>query len=790
MTGPIDGLRVVDCSRGTVGTRATGMLADYGVDVIWVEPPGGDPCRQHYPAAYSVFCRGKRSITLDLTVTEQRDQLLELLDTADVFVESWQPGVAEKLGLSWDLLHERNPSLVGCSISGFGLDGPQRDLRGYEAIVHALIGTMGEQLGHRDGPIFQGLPFASIGAAYLAVIGILSALYRRNVDQVGRHVETSMLDGALAYHSVFWGESDASVAAVEAGNSPKAVRFGTSTVGQRFVTRSFLCSDDSYIGIHTGAVGAFGRLMKLLGLDDRIPPSETGRDMGVMLPLDQSEIVANELPDIFASKPRSYWVEALLEADVCGIEHLEPCACFDQAQPIHNEMVVEVEDPVLGRVQQVAPAAKFAGFASTTVGPAPTPGQHTEEILAELRTRVRPDTGSVPLAAGPDTRPLLDGVKILDFGAYYAGPYSSRLLADLGADVIKLEPTVGDQMRGLERCFYSAQAGKRSLAVDLKDPALVPLAEQILEWADIVHHNLRPGAAERLGLGYEHMKNTGREGVYLYAPGWGSTGPHTFRQSFAPMLSGYAGVTFEVAGQFNPPLPPVGHEDPGNGLLGAVGMLFGLLHRQQTGQGSYVENPQLNATMAHMAHIVRTTEGDVIGAGLLDPLQMGNSATERLYETADGWVCIAAFADDDLIALGTVLGIDLLGDQRFASLASRAENDYELADLISTAFADRKSAEVVTDLRRAGVAAVEPVGHNTHAFMNDPDQRRTGRVVECPHPEKGHIREIGTLIRLTDAEIPPHRLAPDLGEHTTSILAQFGYSEADISELRTRGVVR
>jgi hypothetical protein len=120
MAGPIEGLRVVDCSRGTAGPRATGILADYGADVVWVEPPGGDPCRAEVPASVAVFNRGKRSIELDVTDPKTRAQVLALVDRAEVFVESWRPGTAARFGLDYATLHERNPALVYVSISGFG----------------------------------------------------------------------------------------------------------------------------------------------------------------------------------------------------------------------------------------------------------------------------------------------------------------------------------------------------------------------------------------------------------------------------------------------------------------------------------------------------------------------------------------------------------------------------------------------------------------------------------------------------------------------------------------------
>jgi crotonobetainyl-CoA:carnitine CoA-transferase CaiB-like acyl-CoA transferase len=785
MSGILEGLRVVDCSWGTAGPQATGLLADYGADVVWVEPPGGDPLRRRQPAAASVYNRGKRSIVLDLKEGEgQREHALTLARRADVFVESWRPGVAQRLGLDFDTLHLVNPGLVYCSISGFGPDGPYRDVVGYESFVHAAVGTMAQQAGHRDGPIFQGLPFASTGAAQLVLVGMLAALYRRLDDGVGRHVETSLLDGALAFLSMMWGESDASVAAMSGMDLSM-----TRGSGMRLITRSFVCSDGEYIGIHTGAVGAFGRLMQVLDLDDRIPPSETGIDMGTPLTPEQAELLDRELHPRFASQTRAYWVDRLMAADVCAVEHLHPSEVFDELQPRHNRMVVEVDDPVLGRIEQVAPAIRFDGAVPEVTRPAPTPGQHTDEILGELASS--DDRTASTTSREPDERPLLHDVKILDAGAYYAGPYSSRLLADLGADVIKLEPTLGDPLRGIERPLFSAQAGKRSLAVNLKDPGLAPAVDKLLDWADVVHHNMRPGAAERLGLGAEQIRATHPDVVYLYAPGWGSSGPHMMRQSFAPMLSGYVGASYEVAGEFNEPMPSTGNEDPGNGLLGAIAVLMALINRRTTGAAVSCENPQVNAAMSMMAHVVRAADThQAIGSGRVDPLQFGTSALERLYQTNDGWLLVVAREDRDVAAIGSVVGIDLLADARFATAEDRVSNDGALCDKLSAAFAMRSTDEWLGDLTAAGVAAVEPSPVNMHRFMNDPENRRTGRVAEIADRERGNVREIAVLVRVSDADVAPHRLAPGLGEHSDEILTWLGYKPDAIAELRERGSVR
>ncbi|HXY91934.1 MAG TPA: CoA transferase [Acidimicrobiia bacterium] len=778
MSAPLEGLRVVDCSTGTAGPQAAGLLADYGADVVWVEPPGGDLTRRISPASASVFNRGKRSVVLDVDDASDRATIRELAARADVFLESWVPGRASALGLGDEALHADNPGLVYASITAVGEQGGPAGLPAYEPLVHALVGTMAAQAGHREGPIFQGLPFASTGAAYLAVIGILAALYRRTADGIGRRVDTSLFDGALAFHSMLWGESDASVAA---GPTIPPVVGGAARM--RLITRSFLCGDGEYVGIHTGAVGAFGRLMQVLGLDDRIPPSADGIDMGVPLTAEQAALLEREIHGIFASQPRAYWVERLMAADVCAVEHLVPPSVFDEPQPRHNRMVVAVDDPVLGTVDQVAPAIRFDGRPPAPPRPAPPPGRHTDEVRAELARPAAstPWQDASPTPGVPDERPLLHDVHVLDFGAYYAGPYSSRILADLGADVIKVEPVAGDQLRGIERPFFSAQAGKRALAANLKDPGLQPAVDGLLAWADAVHHNLRPGAAERLGLGLQQVRAARPDVVYLYAPGWGSSGPHMMRQSFAPMLSGYVGASYEVAGQCNPPMPSTGNEDPGNGLLGAVALLIALLHRRRTGEALACENPQVNAAMGMMAHVVRDGAGAAVGAGLLDPLQLGIGPFERLYETADGWVCVVARADDEITALARATRVEL-------GPADRANE--QLGERLAAAFATAPTVEWLEVLETAGAPAAEPVGPNLHALMVDPEQRALGRVAEVEHPTLGRVREIAQLVRVSDADVAPHRLAPGLGEHTDDILRGLSYKPEDIVALRARGAIR
>jgi crotonobetainyl-CoA:carnitine CoA-transferase CaiB-like acyl-CoA transferase len=204
-----------------------------------------------------------------------------------------------------------------------------------------------------------------------------------------------------------------------------------------------------------------------------------------------------------------------------------------------------------------------------------------------------------------------------------------------------------------------------------------------------------------------------------------------------------------------------------------------LLHRRRTGEGQYVENPQLNATMAHMAHAVRRA-GTVLGAGRLDPLQRGLGALDRLYPTADGWICLVALAPRHRRALERFAGVEPGGARDADALGERVE----------ALLAERKTADALRELSAAGVPAAEPLPYHMAGFLRDPRNRASGRAAELPHPRHGHIRELAVLVRVSDAALPPHRLAPALGEHTDEILGWLGYGAAQIAALRARGAAR
>jgi len=366
--GTLDGLTVIDASWGHAGPMATGLMADHGATVVRVEPPGGDPYRD--VVARAAFDRGKESLVLDLRTPDGADAMLRLLEGADVFVHSWQPGVAERLGLGYEELHARFPRLVYCAITGYGLEGALAGRKGYESLVAARVGTM--VAGGQARPVYPGVPIGGIGAALLAVIGTMAALVQREETGAGQLVDTSIYDGALSFLNMFWEGLE---------NLPDGAERPALSPTRRLMVGSMLCGDGEYLGVHTGAAGSYNRLIDALGLSDRVPPPPGNREKAVPLTEEEAAVITTEVPKAFASHPRAYWLERLRAYDVCAIPVLRPGEALSEPQTVHNGVVVELDDPVLGKVAQVGVASRMADPGAVR-GPAPVPGQDSDAVLA------------------------------------------------------------------------------------------------------------------------------------------------------------------------------------------------------------------------------------------------------------------------------------------------------------------------------------------------------------------------------------------------------------------------
>ncbi|MBF6347569.1 MULTISPECIES: CaiB/BaiF CoA transferase family protein [Nocardia] len=772
MAGPLDGLVVVDASWGMPAAISTMLLADYGARVVKLERPGG-------PAdAESILRRstdrGKWSVEADLNTPEGRAIAERLVAGADVFVESFGAGRADALGIGYDAWHEKYPELVYCSVTGYGTDGPLADRPGYEALLNARLGQMAEQQGHRDGPIFMGHPTVSYGTAFITTIGILAALRARKVNGTGQKVDTSLLDGMLAISSMnwWWNEQDISYLA-RSGNQKG---FGN----KRLITDPFQCADGKWLIPHTGGPGSYKRMMDLLGFGEQTQ-TIAGPEMAVPLDEVELDIARNKVPEAFRSRPRDEWLELFHAADIAALPVLHPEETFADDQVRFAEIAVDIPDPDHGTLRQIGPVIRFEKSAPGAPAPAPAVGAHNDRIDEITRSpQWAPAPGRDPVAAP------LQGVRILDFSSYFATGFGSRLLSDLGAEVIKIEPLVGDQMRPLGDLFEGANRGKRTIALDLRSAEGQEIAHRLVAGADVVMQNYRPGKAEKIGLGYEQLKAINPDLIYAYLPGFGSAGPKSTLKSFAPLVSGLVGLNFEGAGEGNPPIRRViGNEDLYNGFLGAVTVLLALHHRANTGAGQYVESPQLHSSLFVISEHCATVDGAAVPAHQLDAEQMGLSPLYRLYRTTDGWIAIAVFGNAAFGRLTSALNLgDLAADTRFATTADRAAHADALAQRLTERFAELTSAEAFAVLDGNQVPAEIPLDYPIMPeLLWEEWALESQRVIEHHHPEYGWSREVGMVIHLSDT---PGRFkggSPRLGEHSAEILGEIGYSADEITAL-------
>jgi crotonobetainyl-CoA:carnitine CoA-transferase CaiB-like acyl-CoA transferase len=781
MASVLEDIRVIDVSSGVAGPVAGMLLSDHGADVVKVEPPGGDPFRG-YPG-YDVWLRGRRSVVLDLKQPADRDRFLDLVDGADVLLDSFSPGTLERLGLASDQLRDRNPALVHCSITGYGHHAALKDRPGYDALVSARTGMWDVQRGElggavtymhgeepflpdleipegmepgspREGPIFTYTPWMSMGAAFLASVGINAALFTRLRTGRGQRVETSLLQAAVSATASKWLRVE----------RPDSKGFRSWIYDRRAPKGFFECSDGRWIEqwvpnpqfVLTSADGDTLQVRRdvdrALHDPDRIEPDP-----------ENIIVLAHYFPLMraaFARFPSDAWVEVGRQAGVPLQPVRTPEEALQDPALIAEGAVTEVPHPEHGSLRQAGVLYGLSATPGRVQGPPPSVGQHSDEVRAERRPASRP-------GGAPDQRPPLDGVTVMDLGFAVAGPFGTQVLADLGANVIKVN-TWRDPYWHSRHIAYGCNRGKRSIGIDLKTPEGLEVFHRLLARTDVVHSNMRRDALRRLKCDEASLREVNPDIIYCHTRGF-DRGPRSDSPGNDQTGCSLAGVTWEDGGcrQGGKPfwsMTSLG--DTGNGFFSAIGVIQALYHRARTGQAQAVDTSILNAGLLVASMAALKPDGSPLPRPQLDGMQLGLSPFYRLYRASDGWVCVAAVTGDERRALLTATG-----------------GKEPAFDALEPWFAARTSQDAWRALDDAGVPCEICAGDFGRRVHEDPEMSANHLVVRQRHPKLGRFEHFGHTITFSEN---PERIfgpPPVCGQHTREILHEHGFADSEIDKL-------
>jgi crotonobetainyl-CoA:carnitine CoA-transferase CaiB-like acyl-CoA transferase len=791
MAGPLNGfVRILDLSERSPAAAIAGMvLADLGAEVIRVEPQHGDPVRA-LPGS-RVWLRGQKSVTIGAAQVRS-GEWESLRHSADVILDTAQPWSEKPHNLvagSADAnqiiaILTAYPRSTGELLS---LDrGPNYPV--YGELMEAQYGMQHFQRGLRErGPTFLGWPHAIYGAAWLLQIGILGALLERERTGIGQTVTTSLLDGIAILSNARWlgGEN----------LGPPLLTSSHITTRHnnlRIIVSLFECSDRNWIQVHTGPRGAFDRLLKVVGRDDLVNENAGLHVFGIPMEPAVAKDLWAHLDQTFKSKPAQYWCDMLAQADVCCMPALKPGDALWLKQMEANGLVDILPD---GQ-RRLGQLAKYSRTPTEPQREIPAPGQHNGDRLGDRTERQekgksaldggRPlvsQSSSLPSRVGP-----LDGTLVLDFGAYMAGPFANRLFADLGARVIKIEEYAGDPMRGPQLgIFLGVQRGKESIAVDLKSEEGRRIVHELVKRADVVHHNMRVGAMERLGMGWEQLRSLNRRLVYCHSSGYGNSGEWSRLPTFEPLHSAITGLLARTGGEGNPPDHYLTHMDYGCGLTSAVMVLAALVERERSGEGQYLEVPQTGAGLLAMSdvHGNRESKSETFA---LDHEQRGHAPTNALYRTSDGWVVIGCYSDREWEGVRRALAIDASWPC-FAEARNQRLGQNESARLIEAVLANLLTTAVLRRLCAEGVPCAVPAALEPPEVIVEPTLRLHGVIVAEQHYAAGEIFEVGHTIRFGTANSWNLRPAPVTGQHSIEILRELGLSGTEIKALLDSKVI-
>ena len=753
--GALVGLKVLDFGQYIPGPMLGMLLSDQGAEVIKVERPGGDPARTE--PAFSTWNRGKRSIVLDLKTPEGQANAVALAKQADIVIENYRPGVADRLGIGYETLSKANPQLLYCSIPGFGEDSPHRNERGWEGIVSASTGTY-QPYDETEEPLFLPLPTASTFAAIVSAVSVGMAVVARDRNGKGQRIEVPM-------HSAMFSAIGRNLVKLFDIDPPSLDEFPRNVMAHQYE-----CKDGKFLQSQGGYAVFVGQLMAAAGRPEWVEELESLYN--VETDPEVIQMWKGRFEEMFMERDAKQWEDDIAAANGVGTVCKPVEEWLSHEHALAGKMVVQMDDAQYGIMKQPGVQVRLRGTPGAIQFRAPTLGEHTDEILAELKTN--PAKPVTPKSGGESIMHALEGLRVLDLCIVLAGPTCGRTLGEFGADVIKIDdPSRPYNIPG----NTDVNRGKRSIQINLKTPEGLEVFYKLLETADIVVENNRKSSLSRLGISFEQLKARKPDIIHASLNAFGYDGPWSERPGWEQLAQATAGIQVRRGGRDGTPkLLPYPMNDYGTGLMGAYAVALAVHERNRTGQGQTV-----NSGLALTAGLLQSPYFlDYEGYERNEPEGLGVrgfDAKSRLYEAADGWMyfhCPDDFAWSNLTRLDD-----------FSELS--AGDDAALTQSIADVISSKSIADWSKLINPTGVSVM--ANRLVEDFRDDEDIRKAGLIVKRDHPDFGQAEHLGSVARLSETPMRVGRPTPLLGSETEDILSEAGYTGEQIESMKLSGAV-
>ena len=793
MASALEGMTILDLTEGPAGALATMLLCDHGARVIRVVDRHATAPRR---GGYLVWDRSKECIQLDLARIEPppegsrspaatgqgrsedpTDVYARLVRNADVLIEDFSPASDRQHLVYADWLSALNSRLIHGSITAYGKHGPLKDEPPIDDLVMARAGILTTQPGFRSGPVHVVHPLPSVGAALLAAQGIAAALLAREKTGLGRTVETSLLAGALLYHPKVTGDKLA----------PHV--FQSNPAGSAPFYSLYECADGEWVQLGCVHEGFIQTAAGIMGIKRVLDDPTYGRGRLPKTPEADREL-RTVIAQAIRTKPYEAWAQIFEEADVPYARVRTTEDSMDDPQVQVNAMLVELQDPEIGPIAQMGVPVQLSATPGQVRGPRLLPSNQLIHLPAE-DSDVQSPSASQPPQSGPFELPL-KGIRVLEITNLIAGPTAGRLLADLGADVIKLEPLEGDISRPIGRTyFFNLNANKRSLSVNTRTPEGKQVAQKVAATADVLLANLRPHATERMGIGPTVLQQLNPRLIETHVTGFGWHGPYALRPGIDPLAQALMGLSHAQGAPGNPPVfySQLAPTDFTAGAMGALGTILALFVRERTGIVQRVDTNLLNGGILLSSEWFTQYQGKPTRP-LADTGQHGLNAFHRLYEARDGWLYVVADTPKQRRVLCRALDCEDLLREHVDAPAGCHPADTPLAQSLAKRFAVLLLDDSLARLLAAGVPCAPAVSGHSEFFLDDPHAAANDMVATYQHSLLGRKRVARHYIRLGHTEVLEGRPTPLLGEHTREVLQGVGLSESAIAELYAKGVVK